>query len=153
REDVDPDRLSPAERALADHRAELAAAAQRHEQIVDVLEYVRPDYIAAGCSTKRLVEYALNLLDVTNRMRGGNIDSRYSPSGKRAHLLFGDPIDASACLAAGAKAGAAPAVGAATSPAAAGSVRAATAAITDRTRAAFEALVRDLEARLDSPRG
>ncbi len=136
REDVDPDRLSPAERALADHRAELAAAAQRHQQIVDVLEYVRPDYIEAGCSTKRLVEYALNLLDVTNRMRGGNIDSRYSPSGKHAHLLFGDPIDAVPRVAG----------------AAVGSARGATAAITDRTRAAFDALVLDLEARLGSPR-
>ena len=134
REDVDPERLSPVSRALADHRAELAAGAQRHEQIVDLLEYLQPGYIPSGCSTKRLTEYALNLLDLTNRIRGGNIDTRYAPSGKRAHLLFGEPIDASGCLDAAA------------------SARDSTGSLTGRTQAAFEALAHDLEMRQSSDR-
>lgn len=95
REDIDPDSLTPAERSLADHRAYIAAAANQHQQIVDLLEYVHPGYIGRGCTETRLVEYGLNLLDLCNRMEGGNVDSRFLPKGMEARVLFGEPLDAS----------------------------------------------------------
>ena len=98
REDVAPKRLSPLARAWANFRALDALTMDRHSQIIDVLMYVRPAYIAVSPSVHRRAEYALNLLDVTNRIAGGNIDSRYSPGGKRARLLVGEPINAGEIL-------------------------------------------------------
>lgn len=98
REDVDPKSLSPLARAWADFRALDALTMDRHSQIIDVLMYLRPEYLAGSPGVHRRAEYALNLLDVTNRIAGGNIDSRYSPGGKRARLLVGDPIDAGVIL-------------------------------------------------------
>lgn len=98
RVDVDPRDLDPVGRSWADFRTLSAATLDRHAQIVDILMYIRPEYIAGSPSTLRLVEYALNLLDIANRMAGGNIDTRYSPRGKRARLLAGEPIDAAAVL-------------------------------------------------------
>ena len=95
REDIDPADLTPAARSMADHRAKIAAQLDTHQQIVDVLEYVDLAYIPAGCGTTRLVEYGLNLLDICNRMRGGNIDSRFMPRSIEPHVLFGDSIGAS----------------------------------------------------------
>jgi hypothetical protein len=59
---------------------------------VDVLQYIDPSYIDAPCSTGRACEYALNLLDVLNRIQGGNINTRYSPKGKKALVSIGAPI-------------------------------------------------------------
>jgi hypothetical protein len=98
REDVDPRSLPPLSQAWADFRALDALAMDRHAQIVDVLMYIRPQYLAGTPGPHRRAEYALNLLDVTNRISGGNIDSRYSPKGKRGRLLVGSPIDAGAIL-------------------------------------------------------
>jgi hypothetical protein len=96
REDGDPESFPPVKRSLADHRALMAAAADGHQQIVDLLEYVRPDYIHQDGSITRLAEYGMNLLDLCNRIAGGNVDSRYFPKRMRARVLFGEPIDASA---------------------------------------------------------
>ncbi|MBN1686154.1 MAG: hypothetical protein JW852_05840 [Spirochaetales bacterium] len=96
REDIDPENLAPVERSLADHRAYIASAAMVHQQIVDLLEYVGPDYIKPGCTSTRLVEYGMNLLDLCNRISGGNVDSRFFPKRMRARVLFGEPVDASA---------------------------------------------------------
>lgn len=98
REDVDPRSLPPMDKAWADFRVVDAVTIEHHSQIVDVLMYVRPQYIEGTPCSHRLVEYALNLLDVTNRVRGGNIDSRYSPKGKRARVIVGKPIDGGAVL-------------------------------------------------------
>lgn len=98
REDTDPAALSPTARAWADFRVLDAATMDRHAQIVDILMYLRPEYIESSPSSHRLAEYALNVLDVTNRVAGGNIDSRYSPPNKRARLLAGSPIDAAEVL-------------------------------------------------------
>lgn len=94
REDVDPQTLPPFDRGWADLRAAEAQTMDRHAQIVDILLYIRPEYIEGNPSDHRLVEYALNLLDVTNRVNGGRIATRYSPPGMRAALLAGEPIDA-----------------------------------------------------------
>jgi hypothetical protein len=96
RNDVDLDTLSPVERSLADHRAFIAKAAREHGQIVDLLEYVQPDYIHEGCSATRLAEYAMNLLDLCNRINGGDVDSRFFLKGMNAKVLFGEPLNASA---------------------------------------------------------
>jgi hypothetical protein len=98
RVDVDPRNLDSVQRSWADFRTLAAATVDRHAQIVDVLMYLRPEYVADSPTSLRLVEYALNLLDITNRMAGGNIDSRYSPSGKQARVLMGTPIDAAAAF-------------------------------------------------------
>ncbi len=98
REDVDPRSLPSLSRAWAEFRALDALTMDRHAQIVDVLMYVRPEYIAGEPGPHRRAEYALNLLDVVNRVSGGNIDSRYSPKGKRGRLLVGSPIDAGSLL-------------------------------------------------------
>jgi hypothetical protein len=69
-----------------------------HTQVVDVLEYINPEYISPSCSIGRYCEYALNLLDVINRLQGGNIDTRYSPHRKKACVHIGYPIRVSSIL-------------------------------------------------------
>lgn len=91
REDVDPATLSPLERSRIDYQAATAALLKRHEETADILEYFRIDYLA-GPSPVRRLEFALNLLDVLNRMQGGNIDSRYSLPNKRALVKIGEPM-------------------------------------------------------------
>jgi len=61
-------------------------------QIVDLLEYLDPAYLQGTYQTGRAAESALNLLDLVNRMQGGTIDTRYSPSGKQAFLQMGKPL-------------------------------------------------------------
>ncbi len=67
-------------------------AASIYQQIVDSLMYVDPSYITPPCSNGRGCEYALHLLDLFNRMQGGNINSRYSPKNKEALVVSGEPI-------------------------------------------------------------
>lgn len=98
RTDIDPDELSPSSRAITDRKAELASQADHLQQIVDVLFYLEPVMVAPENLISRVVEYALNLLDVHNRIHGGTIDTRYRPRGRRALLLAGTPIAASDLL-------------------------------------------------------
>jgi hypothetical protein len=91
-QEFNPKHLSPVGRSIADRHAMEAHIYLRHSQLVDVLEYIDPSYIAAPCSAGRACEYALNLLDVTNRLSGGNINTRYSPRGKAALVDVGKPI-------------------------------------------------------------
>jgi len=94
REEVPPKgKASPLDRLLADRLADEAYLQLRHNELVDVLEYVRPDYIAPGASLNRLVEYALNLADVENRLLGGDVSSRFTPPGKRVRVRIGEPLD------------------------------------------------------------
>jgi hypothetical protein len=95
RGDVPPEgRASPLDRLLADRLADEAYLQLRHNELVDVLEYVRPDYIGPGASLNRQVEYALNLADVENRLLGGDVSSRYSPPGKQVRIRIGEPLEA-----------------------------------------------------------
>ena len=91
-ESFDPKALPPLGRSIADFHALEAHVYVRHSQIVDVLQYLDPAYIAAPCSAGRACEYALNLLDVIQRAEGGNINTRYSPKRKRAMVDIGKPI-------------------------------------------------------------
>jgi hypothetical protein len=84
---------SPLDRLLADRLADEAYLQLRHNELVDVLEYVRPDYIGEEASLNRLVEYALNLADVENRLLGGDVSSRYSPRGKQVRIRVGEPLE------------------------------------------------------------
>jgi hypothetical protein len=80
-------------RSLADFGALEAQVYLRHSQLVDVLQYLDPGYIAAPCSAGRACEYVLNLLDVINRLQGGNVNTRYSPPGKEAMVAIGTPVE------------------------------------------------------------
>jgi hypothetical protein len=91
-------KLSQVEKSIADLKALEAHAFLCHTQVVDVLEYINPEYISPSCSIGRYCEYALNLLDVINRLQGGNIDTRYSPHRKKACVHIGYPIRVSSIL-------------------------------------------------------
>jgi len=80
------------DRALMDRIADEAYQHLRHNELVDVLEYVQPEYISPEASVNRLIEYALTLNDVINRLMGGNISSRYSPPGKCVRIGIGEAI-------------------------------------------------------------
>jgi hypothetical protein len=83
---------SPIYRSFADVKAMEAHTYLQHTQLVDVLEYIDPVYITSPCTAGRACEYALNLLDVTNRIQEGNINSRYSPRRKGAYVYIGEAI-------------------------------------------------------------
>jgi hypothetical protein len=84
--------ISPLDRVLMDRVADEVYLHLRHNELVDVLEYVQPDYISTEASLNRLIEYALNLNDVINRLSGGDIGYRYSPPGKTVQIRIGEPI-------------------------------------------------------------
>ena len=89
---LNPFQLAPVARSLADYESLKAHVFLRHSQIVDVLQYIDPSYIEAPCSAGRACEFALNLLDVLNRIQGGDINGRFSPRGKKAIVSIGTPI-------------------------------------------------------------
>ena len=97
-EQYDPSSLPQLGRSVADMYALEAHVYLRHAQVVDVLEYIDPSYIAPPCTAGRACEYALNLLDVVNRMEGGNINTRYSPRGKDSMVHIGTPLRLSQVL-------------------------------------------------------
>jgi 1-acyl-sn-glycerol-3-phosphate acyltransferase len=87
--------LAPLERVLTDRLADSAYLILRHNELADVAEYLDPEYISPANgepSLNRLIEYALNLLDVVNRLSGGDIGGRYSPRGKRVEVRVGEPL-------------------------------------------------------------
>jgi hypothetical protein len=93
RADLPPrERRVPLERVLADRIADEAYLHLRHNELVDVLEYLRTEYIAPDASGNRLIEYALNFADVVNRLMGGDIGHRYSPPHKRVEVRIGEPL-------------------------------------------------------------
>ena len=108
-ETYDPARLPPLARRLADLQSLEARIYLRHSQIVDVLEYLDPSYLFAPitpetstvqiCSEAegigdRICEYGLILLDLMNRLGGGNINTRFTPPHKRVRVIAGSVIDA-----------------------------------------------------------
>jgi hypothetical protein len=92
-ENSNPSAYSPWERSRSDYNSLKASLFVRCSQIVDVLEYIHTSYISDAPLNNRHCEYALNILDVVNRFRGGDIGTRYTPQMRRALLLPGDPID------------------------------------------------------------
>ena len=94
-EGIEPQRLSPLERALADRRAGEAWYAMRHMELVDFCWYFRcepPDEMAP---LHRVVEYAQNLWDFGSRLAGGAISDRIIVKPKRAVVIISDALDLS----------------------------------------------------------
>lgn len=92
-ENSNPSLYSPWDKSRSDYNSLKASLYVRCSQIVDVLEYVHIDYISDTPLNNRHCEYALNILDLVNRFRGGDIGTRFTPEMRRALLLPGDPID------------------------------------------------------------
>ena len=93
REDGNPADLPPLKRRMADIHSLEARIFLLYQQIVDVLEYVDPRYLlSAPEGSQRPCEYVLNLLDVLNRLRGGDINSRFYPRGHRAVVKAARPV-------------------------------------------------------------
>ncbi|MFA5448052.1 MAG: hypothetical protein WC233_07220 [Sphaerochaeta sp.] len=89
---VEASSLAPLQRSKLEARQQIAHIYLRINQCVDVLEYLDPSYITENPTPSRMAEVALTLLDVLNRLRGGTINTRYSPKGKEGGLYFGNPI-------------------------------------------------------------
>lgn len=68
-------------------------SAMRHMEVADILEYITPSYINNCDDKNRYIEYGLNLLDLHNRLMGGNISTRWSPHGKEVYISSGNPIE------------------------------------------------------------
>jgi len=88
----DPETFTPWEKSASDYECIRAADYIRCSQIADVLEYIYTGYIEDVPLNNRHCEYALNILDVVNRFRGGDISTRFTPVMRKAILLTGDLI-------------------------------------------------------------
>jgi hypothetical protein len=96
REDIeDLARIPPLERVLADRIAAEAWLRLRHMELVDVLEYIRADYLRPDSGIDRFVESVLNIRDVLNRLEGGNISGHVNPFAKTARIIVNEPITVS----------------------------------------------------------
>jgi hypothetical protein len=96
REDIsDVASLPPIERALADRVAVETWMCNRHVELVDVLEYLRADYLTPDSGFDRFVETITNLWDVVNRLQGGNVGGRINPFFKTARIVVDEPISVS----------------------------------------------------------
>jgi hypothetical protein len=87
--------LPPVERAIADRIALESWLCNLHVNLVDVLEYIRADYLMPDSSFDRFVESITNLWDVVNRLKGGNISGRINPFAKIARIVINEPIPVS----------------------------------------------------------
>ncbi len=91
--DITKKRSSPLSSSLLDMHALKGHLILRHEKIADILEYIDPGYIEEEeKDLHRLCEYGLNLLDLVNRMKGGSIDTRFSPKRKSVSVSFGEKL-------------------------------------------------------------
>jgi hypothetical protein len=96
REDIeDLSRIPALDRALADRIAAEAWLRLRHMELVDILEYIRADYLQPDSGIDRFVESVLNLRDVVNRLEGGNISGHLNPFRKTARIIVNEPIPVS----------------------------------------------------------
>ena len=94
------DALSPLERALADRRAGEGWFAMRHMELVDLMSYHDVSYVncdTPGCEN-RIVEHAMNLNDLANRLMAGNVSNRPNNIRKRALVVAGESINLTALL-------------------------------------------------------
>ncbi len=93
RDDIeDLARIPPLEKVLADRIAAEAWLRLRHMELVDVLEYIRTDYLRPDSGIDRFVESVLNIRDVLTRLEGGNISGHVNPFGKTARIIVNEPI-------------------------------------------------------------
>lgn len=93
--------LTPLSRALADRRAGEGWFAMRHMELVDLMSYHDVNYLEgeAAPSDDKIVESVLNLLDLCNRLMGGNISNRPNSIRKTAYVVPGESINLSAHMA------------------------------------------------------
>jgi len=87
-----PDALPAVHRALADRVAIEAWLCLRHMELVDVLEYLRTDYLQPDSGIDRFVEFITNLWDVANRLEGGNISGRINSFRKTVRIIVNEPL-------------------------------------------------------------
>jgi hypothetical protein len=93
REDIeDVEAISPVDRAMADRMALETWLTCRHVELVDLLEYLRTDYLAPDSGFDRFVESITNLWDLINRLEGGDISGRINPFHKTARIVVNEPI-------------------------------------------------------------
>ena len=93
REDItDTDATAPLDRAMADRMALETWLVARHVELVDLLEYLRTDYLSPDSSFDRFVESITNLWDLVNRLEGGDISGRINPFRKTARIVVNEPI-------------------------------------------------------------
>ncbi|HKL86363.1 MAG TPA: hypothetical protein VJ861_08540 [Treponemataceae bacterium] len=85
--------LSPLERRLQDREAGEAYLAMRHMETVDIGWYIDFDANIEKDSVDLLIERALNYVDVTNRLQGGNLTNRPNLGKKKVCFVVGTPID------------------------------------------------------------
>jgi hypothetical protein len=96
REDIDDvDAIPALDRALADRIALETWLHTRHVELVDLLEYLRTDYLNPDSGFDRFVESVTNLGDAVNRLEGGDISDRINPFWKTARIVVNEPIPAS----------------------------------------------------------
>jgi len=96
REDIDDlETLSPLDRAMADRMALDTWLTCRHVELVDLLEYLRTDYLFPDSGFDRFVESITNLRDAVNRLEGGDISGRINPFHKTARIVVNEPISVS----------------------------------------------------------
>lgn len=90
-------RMSPLERGMARRTAREAFFLDRHQQLVDLGEYLDPDYAGrdgAEAPPDRLIETAQNLWDLANRLEGGDIGYRSRAFLKDVVLAVGTAVPA-----------------------------------------------------------
>jgi len=89
--------LTPLSRALADRRAGEGWFAMRHMELVDLMSYHDVNYLEgeAAPSNDKIVESVLNLLDLCNRLMGGNIANRPNNIRKTAFVVPGESLNLS----------------------------------------------------------
>ena len=92
--------LSRLELALADRRAGEGWFAMRHMELVDLMSYHDVSYVnsdAPGCEN-RIVEHAINLLDLAQRLMAGNVSNRPNNIRKRALVVAGESVNLTTLL-------------------------------------------------------
>ncbi len=84
---------SPLFRALADRAAGEAWFAMRHMELADIGAYLDFDSLTDHEPLDLLLERAVNYLDLTSRLRGGNITDRLTPARSDAVIVAGRPLE------------------------------------------------------------
>ncbi len=86
------ERRSELEKSTDDYVAAETDLFSRHLEVVDALSYLRPEYGTEYGDANMLVETALNLYDVTLRLRGGDISDRPDIRPTYVSVTVGDPV-------------------------------------------------------------
>jgi len=80
------------EASLNEYLAVEAGLFARHLELVDLLAYLQPEYALESGDVNRHIEFALNLLDTVNRLKGGTIGQRYNVRPSEVTISIGTPL-------------------------------------------------------------